>query len=85
MRDVRFRRQNPIGPYFADFCSTERRLIVELDGAQHAERSREDEIRTSFLNSRGYRVLRFWNDRVLANVEEVLGAIDEFLSGAKTA
>ena len=83
MRGAKFRRQFPIGPYFADFCSTERRLIIELDGAQHVERSREDEVRTSFLESEGYRVLRFWNSQVLESVEEVLGAIDELLRGAK--
>ena len=83
MRDAKFRRQFPIGPNFADFCSPERRVIVELDGAQHLERSGEDEARTSFLNSEGYRVLRFWNSQVLESVEEVLCAIDEFLRGAK--
>ncbi|MGA7871593.1 MAG: DUF559 domain-containing protein [Candidatus Binatus sp.] len=83
MRDAKFRRQFPIGPYFADFCSIERRLIIELDGAQHAERSQEDESRTLFLSSRGYRVLRFWNNQVLENVEEVLAAIARFLSGSK--
>jgi very-short-patch-repair endonuclease len=85
LRGAKFRRQFPIGAYFADFCSTERRLIVELDGAQHLDRSREDEIRTSFLESEGYRVHRFWNSQVLESVEEVLGAIDELLRGAKTA
>jgi len=80
MRNAKFRPQHPIGPYFADFCSIERRLIIELDGAQHAELSQEDEIRTSFLKSRDYRVLRFWNDQVLADMDEVLNAIDKFLS-----
>jgi very-short-patch-repair endonuclease len=83
VRGAKFRRQHPIGPYFADFCSTERRLIIELDGAQHVERSGEDEIRTSFLKSEGYRVVRFWNDQVLESVEEVLGVIDEILSGSR--
>src|SRR5580692_8012921 len=83
MRNVKFRRQHPIGPYFADFCSIERRVVIELDGSQHAELSQEDEIRTSFLKSRDYRVLRFWNDQVLADVGEVLKAIDEFLTGSR--
>jgi very-short-patch-repair endonuclease len=83
MRDAKFRRQFPIGPYFADFCSAERRLVVELDGAQHVERSEEDEVRTSFLNSQGYRVIRFWNNQVLDSIEEVLRVIDEVLSGAR--
>jgi len=84
MRGAKFRRQFPVGPYFADFCSVERRLIIELDGSQHAERSREDEIRSAFLKERGYRVLRFWNNQVLTELEEVLGAINEFLTGSKT-
>src|SRR5580693_4289351 len=81
MRNAQFRRQFPIGPYFADFCSTERRLIVELDGAQHVARSRDNKLRTSFLNSEGYRVLRFWNAQVLRSVEEVLNAIETSLRG----
>ena len=79
MRNAKFRRQHPIGPYFADFCSIERRLVIELDGSQHADLSAEDEKRTLFLKSRDYRVLRFWNDQVLADVNEVLNAIDESL------
>jgi very-short-patch-repair endonuclease len=79
MRNAKFRRQHPIGPYFADFCSIERRLVIELDGSQHADLSAEDEDRTSFLKSRDYRVLRFWNDQVLADVDEVLNAIDKSL------
>src|SRR5271163_508246 len=76
MRDAKFRRQFPIGPYFADFCSIELRLIVELDGAQHADHIQHDEVRAAFLNSRGYRVLRFWNSQVLESVEDVLHEID---------
>ena len=83
MQHVKFRRQHPIGPYFADFCSPERRLVIELDGAQHADHSQKDEVRTSFLRSRDYRVLRFWNDQVLADVDEVLNAIAESLNGSK--
>jgi very-short-patch-repair endonuclease len=81
MRNAKFRRQHPIGPYFADFCSVERRLVIELDGSQHADLSQEDENRTSFFKSEGYRVLRFWNDQVHADVAEVLEAIDKFLGG----
>jgi very-short-patch-repair endonuclease len=81
MRNAKFRRQHPIGPYFADFCSIERRLVIELDGSQHADPSPEDENRTSFLKSRDYRVLRFWNDQVLSDVDEVLNAIDKSLGG----
>jgi very-short-patch-repair endonuclease len=78
--NIKFRRQFPIGPYFADFCSIERGVIVEIDGCQHADRSGEDEVRTIYLTSRGYRVLRFWNDQVLASADEVLAQIEKILS-----
>jgi len=78
--NVKFRRQFPIGAYFADFCSIERRLVVEIDGGQHADSSHDDDVRSSFLGSYGYRVLRFWNHEVLANPENVLDRIEEFLN-----
>src|SRR5882757_2809668 len=80
MCNVKFRRQHPIGPYFVDFCSIERNLIIEVDGSQHAEQSTADEARTSFLRSNGYRVLRFWNHRVLASTNEVLDEIETVLN-----
>jgi very-short-patch-repair endonuclease len=80
MCNVKFRRQHPIGPYFVDFCSIQRQLIVEIDGSQHADQSAEDEVRSSFLKSYGYRVLRFWNNQVLENTDEVLVEIEKFLS-----
>jgi very-short-patch-repair endonuclease len=79
MCNVKFRRQHPIGPYFVDFCRIEGRLIVEVDGSQHAEHSAEDEARDSFLRSQGYLVLRFSNRRVLANTNEVLDEIENVL------
>ena len=78
--DIKFRRQFPIGPYFVDFCSIERRLIIEVDGCQHADRAGDDEVRTTYLSSRSYRVLRFWNDHVLASADQVLADIEKFLS-----
>ena len=80
MCNVKFRRQHPIGPYFVDFCSIQRKLIIEIDGAQHADRSAEDEVRSSFLKSDGYRVVRFWNNQVLHDTNEVLFEIEKFLS-----
>jgi len=80
MCNLKFRRQFPIGPYFADFCSTESQLVIELDGGQHADRANEDHERSSFLNSLGYRVLRFWNNQVLENPVVVLTEIEKFLS-----
>jgi very-short-patch-repair endonuclease len=72
---LRFRRQTPIGPHVVDFFSPGAKLIVELDGGQHAERQVEDQARTRWLEQRGYRVVRFWNNEVLANTDGVLDAI----------
>ena len=72
---AKFRRQVPLGPYFADFCSHRARLVVELDGSQHAEAVERDAARTRFLNEEGYRVLRFWNNEVLQNLDGVITAI----------
>ena len=69
----RFRRQQPIGPFVVDFFCPEARLVVEVDGGQHAVRADEDSERTAWLESRGYRVVRYWNNEVLGNVEGVLG------------
>jgi very-short-patch-repair endonuclease len=73
--ECRFRRQAPIGPYIVDFVCFERRLIVELDGGQHAVQIDSDALRTEWLNSRGFRVLRFWNNLVFEDREAVLEAI----------
>ena len=72
---VKFSRQVPIGPYVADFCCREQRLVVELDGGQHALSAADDASRSEDLARLGYRVLRFWNHDVLGNTEGVLEAI----------
>ncbi len=78
---MKFRRQVPIGNYIADFCCLDRRLIVELDGGQHAEQEVADASRSRFLSQKGFRVLRFWNDQVLRGSEfvvaEILAAVSE--------
>jgi len=71
----RFRRQIPIGPYVIDFGCLASRLLIEIDGGQHAERSGEDGRRTAWLGARGYRVIRFWNNDVLGNIEGVIEMI----------
>jgi very-short-patch-repair endonuclease len=76
----KFVRQIPIGPYVADFLCRSARLIIELDGEQHAKSAR-DEQRTLFLNEHGYAVLRFWNHEVLREREAVLEAILAALEG----
>ena len=75
----RFRRQVPVGQYVVDFLCEEARLVVEVDGGQHAERTAEDAARSRWLSTKGYAVLRFWNHDVLANVEVVLETISEAL------
>lgn len=71
----KFRRQQIIGPYIADFLCLEPKLIIELDGGQHATRQDQDEQRTRFLESLGYWVLRFWNHDVLRDINSVLEVI----------
>jgi very-short-patch-repair endonuclease len=72
-----FRRQAPIGAFVADFACHAAKLVIELDGGQHNEESgiTRDGLRTAWLEGQGYRVLRFWNNDVLTNVEGVLVAI----------
>ncbi|HLY56761.1 MAG TPA: DUF559 domain-containing protein [Stellaceae bacterium] len=69
-----FRRQHPIGPYVADFACSSARIVVELDGGQHAESTR-DAARDLFMRSKGWMILRFWNPDVLANIDGVLASI----------
>jgi very-short-patch-repair endonuclease len=70
----KFVRQIPIGPYVVDFLCREKRLIVELDGGQHADNQR-DQVRDKWLVDHGYRVMRFWNNDVMRNIEGVLETI----------
>ena len=79
----KFRRQYPVGPYFADFFCQEAELIVELDGSQHADQSDRDEVRTEFLRAAGYKVLRFWNNEVISGIDEVLQRIADALEGSR--
>ena len=68
-----FRRQAPIGPYIVDFACSAHRLVVEVDGSQHAdaEPSRHDEARSAYLNASGWTILRFWNDDVIRDIDNV--------------
>ena len=67
----KFRRQAPIGKYIVDFVCFEKRVIIELDGGQHALRQEDDHHRTAWLESQGFTVIRFWNHDVLREVEAV--------------
>jgi very-short-patch-repair endonuclease len=73
--DCKFRRQHPLGSYIVDFVCLERKLIVELDGGQHLEQAGYDQQRSQWLEQRGYRVIRFWDNQVLTQPESVLQAI----------
>jgi len=75
LTEFKFRRQHPVGPFIADFCCTEAKLIVELDGGQHALQQNSDTTRTGLLEAQGYRVLRFWNNEILTNPDGVLQRI----------
>ena len=75
MGDVHFRNQHTIGNYIVDFCAPRRKLIIELDGSQHLEQEEYDDERTEYLKSKGYKVLRFWNNAVLNNIDSVLTVI----------
>jgi very-short-patch-repair endonuclease len=73
--EYKWRRQMPIGPYFAEFACFAEKLIVELDGGQHADALDHDERRRQFIEGKGYRLLRFWNHDVLSSAEGVLEMI----------
>jgi very-short-patch-repair endonuclease len=78
--NVHFRRQHAIGKYIVDFCAPRKMLIIELDGSQHLDREVQDNERTSFLTSKGYRILRFWNHEVSNNLDGVIIAIEQALN-----
>lgn len=76
----KFRRQFPVGNYIVDFACIEKKLIVELDGGQHATQQAYDEKRTLFLETQGFHILRFWNNEVTENLEAVLSSISHSLT-----
>ena len=77
----KFRRQHSIGPFIADFACAAARLVIELDGSQHADAKAADARRTSFVNAHGWTVLRFWNARVITDMDNVLREILAYLPG----
>jgi very-short-patch-repair endonuclease len=74
-----FRRQAPIGPFIVDFASRKAKLVIELDGGQHDWERERDAARTRQIEATGYRVLRFWNNEVIENLEGVLHEIQRAL------
>ncbi len=80
MDNCKFRRQHPYGDYILDFACLERKIVIELDGGQHADNVPYDTLRTRNLERSGFRVLRFWNNEVFDNIEGVVEVILNTLS-----
>ena len=78
LEGFKFSRQMPVGPFICDFLCRQCRLVVEIDGGQHCENAK-DARRTAFIEGQGYRVIRFWNNEVLENIEGVLVIISAAL------
>ena len=76
----KIRRQYPIDPYVVDFVCLERRVVIEIDGSDHASKVQADLQRTAWLEGQGFRVIRFWSNEVRENVEGVLVEIERILS-----
>jgi len=74
LKGFKFRRQEPIGKYVADFVCFEKKIVIELDGSQHIK-SQKDQIRDKWLQSQGFKVLRFWDNEVFENIDGVLQVI----------
>ena len=79
MAGYKFKRQVVIDPYIVDFVCLEARLIIEADGGQHLERQEEDLIRTRYLESLGYKVMRFWNHEILSDTQAVVECIHNIM------
>jgi very-short-patch-repair endonuclease len=84
LRGSHFRRQVQLGRYIADFVNHKAKLVIEVDGGQHDERSRAGGERSKFIEAEGYRVLRFWNNDVLSNIDGVLEEIQRAITATPT-
>lgn len=72
---LKFRRQHPVGNYILDFACIDAKLAIEVDGGQHNDMSINDGQRTAWLETQGWKVLRFWNNEILQNIEGVLAEV----------
>jgi ATP-dependent helicase HrpA/adenine-specific DNA-methyltransferase len=79
LNGISFRRQHAIGPFVVDFCAPREMLIIELDGSQHIDQSESDVKRTEYLVSKGYRIIRFWNNDVMNDLNGVYRSIEQEL------
>jgi very-short-patch-repair endonuclease len=84
LANTHFRRQVRLGRYIVDFASHGLKIVIELDGGQHAVQTKRDDARSMFLKSEGYRVLRFWNNDVMANIDGVLEVIQSAIPATPT-
>ena len=80
LHGINFRRQHAIGNYIVDFVSIKRKIIIELDGSQHLEQEEYDKERTKYLESKGYKVIRFWNNQVMNEMNGVIAEIERELA-----
>lgn len=78
--DFKFRRQQPVGSYIVDFVNFEKRMVIEVDGGQHAILKDKDKKRDAWLNAEGYAVMRFWNNEVFENLDGILEVIRDKLT-----
>ena len=78
---VKFRRQHPLGDYIADFVCLEKRLVIELDGKSHEETAEHDKFRDDLLSKLGFRTVRFTNEELFEDIENVLTKIRNCLNG----
>ena len=85
LEGFKFRRQHSIGPFVTDFFCLEAKLVIELDGSQHADQLQDDERRTEFIRDAGYKVLRFWNHQVISEIDEVVQRIADALEQSRRA
>jgi very-short-patch-repair endonuclease len=69
LNGIYYRRQHAIGKYITDFCAVKTRLVIELDGSQHIGQDEYDEERTQYLEEQGYKVISFWNNQVMQDIE----------------
>ena len=80
---VSFRRQHAIGKYIPDFCAVQEKLVIELDGSQHLEQQEYDKERTKYLEAQGYKVIHFWNNQVMSDMNGVILAITNAIEEIK--
>jgi very-short-patch-repair endonuclease len=77
---LKFRRQMPVNGFVADFACVAARLVIEVDGGQHAKATEKDRLRSKAIEDAGYLVIRFWNEDVLRNIDGVMGEIERLIA-----